>query len=81
MNDDLKVEYGGVSNVSSVIESSLFKDIFGTDEMRGYGMTQIRTEWLDVEAALARAQAKLGISLKLTQTRFQRRQERANRHG
>ena len=47
---------------SSVIESSLFKDIFGTDEMRGiWDDSNTVQKWLDVEAALARAQAKLGI--------------------
>jgi 3-carboxy-cis,cis-muconate cycloisomerase len=47
---------------ASVIESSLFKDIFGTDEMRKiWDDLNTVQKWLDVEAALARAQAKLGI--------------------
>lgn len=47
---------------SSVIDSAFFKDLFGTDEMRGI-FTEVNQlqKWLDVEAALARVEARLGI--------------------
>jgi adenylosuccinate lyase len=47
---------------SSVIDSALLRDMYGTEEMRRIfsdeGMLQ---RWLDVEAALAQAEAELGI--------------------
>src|SRR6185312_9177794 len=43
-------------------DSQVFGALFGTDEMRGiFGDRQFVQRMLDVEAALARAQAKLGI--------------------
>ncbi len=47
---------------SSVVDSPFFKDLFGTDEMRAI-FTEVNQlqKWLDVEAALARVEARLGI--------------------
>src|SRR6185437_13093592 len=43
-------------------DSQVFGTLYGTDEMRGiFGDRQFVQKMLDVEAALARAQAKLGI--------------------
>lgn len=45
-----------------VIDSIFFKDLFGTDAMRHvFDDLTLLQKWLDYEAALARAQAKLGM--------------------
>jgi 3-carboxy-cis,cis-muconate cycloisomerase len=45
-----------------VIDSRIFRDLYGTPEMRAiFDDTHLVKRWLDVEAALARAQAALGI--------------------
>lgn len=47
---------------TSLIDSFLFKNSYGTEEMRQIFNDKSRIQaWLDVEAALARAQAKLNI--------------------
>jgi len=47
---------------ASVIDSALFCDQFGTREMRDiFGDRMTVQKWLDTEAALARAEAELGI--------------------
>lgn len=47
---------------SHPIDSELFRDQFGTEEMRQvFSDASIIQKWLDVEAALAEAQAELGI--------------------
>lgn len=47
---------------AAIYDSVLFKDSFGTDEMRNiFSDESLVQKWLDVEAALARAEAKLGI--------------------
>ncbi|MCH8089339.1 MAG: adenylosuccinate lyase [Chloroflexi bacterium] len=47
---------------STALDSAFFKDIFGTDEMRHIFQEQNQLQkWLDVEAALARVEARLGI--------------------
>ena len=47
---------------SHVIDSVLFKDLFGSEEMRQvFSDESLVQRWLDVEAALARAEARLGI--------------------
>lgn len=47
---------------SSVYDSVLFKDSFGTEKMRDiFSAESLVQKWLDVEAALAKAEAKLGI--------------------
>ena len=47
---------------SSLIDSTIFKNAYSTEKMRKYFNDSSRIQsWLDVEAALARAQAKLGI--------------------
>ena len=44
------------------IDSKLFRDMFGTEAMRGiFDETTTLQRYLDVEAALARVQARLGI--------------------
>jgi len=46
----------------TVIDSGLFRDMFGTAEMRGlFDERATLQRYLDVEAALARVQARLGI--------------------
>ena len=46
----------------SVVDSALFRDLFGTEAMREVFSERNQTQkWLDVEAALARVQARLGI--------------------
>src|SRR5262245_13170690 len=43
-------------------DSAIFRDIFGTDAMRRVFVDETRVQhYLDVEAALARVQARLGI--------------------
>lgn len=45
-----------------VIDSALFKDMYGTDELRQLFSNQNLLQcWLDVEAALARAEAEVGL--------------------
>lgn len=47
---------------STVFDSVLFRDLFGTDEMRAvFGDEALIGRYLEVEAALARAQARCGI--------------------
>jgi len=47
---------------SSLIDSTIFKNAYSTKKMRKcFNDTSRIQSWLDVEAALARAQAKLGI--------------------
>ena len=47
---------------SSLIDSAVFRDIFSTAAMRGVFSDENRVQkYLDFEAALARAQARLGI--------------------
>src|ERR1700752_53434 len=47
---------------TTLIDSAIFEDIFSTDPMRRVWSDENRTQkYLDVEAALARVQAKLGI--------------------
>lgn len=47
---------------SYVIDSELFRDQFGTPQMRDiFSDAQTVQRWLDVEAALARVQARMGI--------------------
>ena len=47
---------------STILDSAVFRDIFTTDAMRGVWSDENRVQkYLDIEAALARAQAKLGI--------------------
>ncbi len=47
---------------SSLIDSAVFRDIFSTEAMRRVFSDENRTQkYLDFEAALARAQARLGI--------------------
>ncbi len=48
--------------VSTMIDSKIFRDWFGSQEMRQVFTDEHRLQrWLDVEAALARVQGKLGI--------------------
>lgn len=52
---------GGIS-MSAVYNSVLFKNLFGTEEMRKvFSEENLVQKWLDVESALARSEAKLGI--------------------
>src|SRR5262245_17608852 len=47
---------------SQMIDSILFRDLFGTGEMRQvFSDEALVQRWLDVEAALARAEAQLGL--------------------
>jgi len=47
---------------ASVYDSVLFKDSFGTEKMREiFSAESLVQKWLDVEAALAKAEGKLGI--------------------
>ena len=47
---------------TSVFDSELLKDAWSTEEMRGVFNDAARMQrWLDVEAALAQAQAELGM--------------------
>ena len=47
---------------STVFDSSLFRDLFGTAEMRNVFRDEVLiSRYLEVEAALARAQARLGV--------------------
>jgi 3-carboxy-cis,cis-muconate cycloisomerase len=47
---------------TSVIESLIFRDIFGSPAMREIWSDEFRTkQYLDWEAALARAEAKIGL--------------------
>jgi len=47
---------------ATTIDSAIFKDIFGTEAMRAVFSDERRVQYyLDIEAALARAQARLGI--------------------
>ncbi|NLJ80957.1 MAG: adenylosuccinate lyase [Firmicutes bacterium] len=47
---------------SNIIDSQLFKDLFGNEAMREvFSDRSLIQKWLDVEAALARAEARLGM--------------------
>lgn len=47
---------------SAIYDSVLFRDLFGTEQMRKvFSEENLVQKWLDVEAAIARAEAKLGI--------------------
>jgi 3-carboxy-cis,cis-muconate cycloisomerase len=47
---------------STIVDSLIFQGIFSTDEMRSVWSDENRTQhYLDIEAALAKVQAKLGI--------------------
>jgi adenylosuccinate lyase len=47
---------------TSAIDSAVFRNIFGTEAMRRVWSDENRTQrYLDIEAALARAQANLGV--------------------
>jgi 3-carboxy-cis,cis-muconate cycloisomerase len=47
---------------TSSIDSAVFRNIFGTEPMRRVWSDENRTQhYLDIEAALARAQANLGV--------------------
>ena len=47
---------------SHAVDSVLFRDLFGTEEMRDvFSDEALVQRWLDVEAALARAQARVGM--------------------
>ena len=47
---------------SSLIDSAVFRDIFSTEAMRRVFSDENRVQkYLDFEAALARAQARLGV--------------------
>src|SRR5215470_16200366 len=47
---------------STIIDSAIFGDIFSTDAMRNVWSDANRTQkYLDIEAALARVQGRLGI--------------------
>lgn len=47
---------------SSVVDSALLRDLYGTEEMRRiFSDESMVQRWLDVEAALAQAEAELGI--------------------
>ena len=47
---------------STILDSAVFRDIFTTEAMRNVFSDENRVQkYLDFEAALARAQAKLGI--------------------
>jgi len=47
---------------STIIDSSIFRDIFSAEAMRDVWSDENRTQkYLDIEAALARVQGRLGI--------------------
>ena len=47
---------------STIVDSHIFQGIFSTDEMRSVWSDENRTQhYLDIEAALAKVQGKLGI--------------------
>src|SRR5512144_725240 len=47
---------------STIIDSAIFRDIFSTEAMRNVWSDENRTQkYLDIEAALARVQGRLGI--------------------
>src|ERR1700757_4514825 len=47
---------------STIVDSSIFRDIFSSEAMRNIWSDENRTQkYLDIEAALARVQARLGI--------------------
>src|SRR6266699_3353755 len=54
---------GGVAIMTATaLDSAIFRDIFSAPEMRRVFSDEARTEYyLKIEAALARAQARLGI--------------------
>jgi len=59
-----KYYFKGVKTTnSSLIDSTIFKNAYSTEKMRKCFNDNSRIQsWLDVEAALARAQAKLSVS-------------------
>ena len=47
---------------SHMVDSALFRDQFGTEEMRRiFEDRNLLQKWMDVEAALARAEATVGL--------------------
>jgi 3-carboxy-cis,cis-muconate cycloisomerase len=47
---------------SQIIDSIFFKDLYGTDEMRAvFDDLNLLQKWLDVEVALAQAEAEIGL--------------------
>ena len=47
---------------ATALDSAIFRDIFSTEEMRGVFSDETRVGYyLDIERALARVQARLGI--------------------
>ena len=47
---------------SHAVDSVLFRDLFGSEEMRRvFADEALVQRWLDVEAALARAEARVGL--------------------
>jgi 3-carboxy-cis,cis-muconate cycloisomerase len=53
---------GGKSMTATALDSIIFRDLFSTEAMRAVFCDETRTRfYLDIEAALARVQARLGI--------------------
>lgn len=64
---------------SHVIDSELFKDQFGTQEMRKiFSDESILQKWLDVEAALAQAEAEIGLIPKTAAEEIKRKAQVEN---
>ena len=63
MREAPKTAFGDlISMPASLIDSAVFRDIFSTEAMRGVFSDENRVQkYLDFEAGLARAQARLGI--------------------
>jgi 3-carboxy-cis,cis-muconate cycloisomerase len=59
---DLKTQNGRLPLPSTVFDSALFRDMFGTAEMRAVFSDELLVgRYLETEAALARAQARAGV--------------------
>jgi 3-carboxy-cis,cis-muconate cycloisomerase len=59
---DLKTQNGRLPLPSTVFDSALFRDMFGTAEMRAvFSDEALVGRYLETEAALARAQARAGV--------------------
>lgn len=59
---------------SHMVDSALFRDQFGTDEMRRiFEDRNLLQKWMDVEAALARAEATVGLIPKLAAKEISRK--------
>jgi adenylosuccinate lyase/3-carboxy-cis,cis-muconate cycloisomerase len=51
-----------ISSVTTTLDCALLRDLYGTEELRGiFTTTALVQSWLDVEAALAAAEAEVGI--------------------